>query len=95
MSEVQSSSSSLSPKKSWAYLHKSTAWVSIPFISGIGAGIFSTLLCNPLDVAKVRLQVQGAVVTTKGPRKYRGTLGTLRTIVVEEGVLKGAFKGVG
>lgn len=67
--------------------------VSIPFFSGIGAGFFSTLLCNPFDVAKVRLQVQGAMHFDKKHVRYSG-LGTLRTIFREEG-FRGAFKGLG
>ena len=70
---------------------KGSSW-SIPFISGIGAGVVSTLICNPFDVAKVRLQVQGAHPISK--LKYYGTFSTLRTIVREEG-FAGAFKGIG
>lgn len=65
---------------------------SIPFLAGIGAGVVSTLLCNPFDVAKVRLQVQGAQPLSK--LKYYGTFDTLRTILKEEG-FGGAFKGLG
>lgn len=60
-------------------------------LSGAGAGVVCTLLCAPLDVTKVRLQVQGAL----GGKKYSGGVFTsIRKIYVEEG-LKGVFKGVG
>lgn len=70
--------------------------LSVPFLSGVGAGIFSTLLCNPFDVAKVRLQVQGSLKESSPlikPR-YSSALGALKTIIVDEGV-NGAFKGLG
>jgi solute carrier family 25 folate transporter 32 len=66
--------------------------LSIPFISGIAAGTLSTLFCNPLDVAKVRIQVQGSM--SKENRKYFGTVNTLRLIWREEGI-GGLTKGLG
>lgn len=38
----------------------------------------------PLDVAKVRLQLQKRVVSGEGSPKYRGLLGTIATIAKEE-----------
>lgn len=37
-----------------------TAWhEAIPILSGAGAGVVCAVLCAPLDVAKIRMQVQG------------------------------------
>ncbi|RKP00373.1 hypothetical protein CXG81DRAFT_7036, partial [Caulochytrium protostelioides] len=59
-------------------------------IAGAGAGLISSVLVCPLDVCKVRLQNQSH---TPGPSKYTGTMGTLRTIVREEGV-RGLYRGL-
>lgn len=60
-------------------------------ISGGGAGGLSAFLCAPLDVVKVRMQIQGSM----GITKYSGNiLRTLRNIHIEEGI-PGLFKGVG
>lgn len=59
-------------------------------VSGAGAGFITTCLCAPLDVAKVRTQVQGSV----GEIKYFGVTQTLKTIFREEGV-KGLYRGLG
>lgn len=65
--------------------------IVISLLSGAGAGFFCTLLCAPLDVAKVRLQIQGSL----GLTKYTGgTVNVLRTIYAEEGI-RGVFRGVG
>ena len=50
----------------------------------------STILCTPLDVAKVRIQIQG----TLGIHRYKNTLDTLKLILKEEGI-RGCFKGLG
>jgi solute carrier family 25 folate transporter 32 len=69
--------------------HNKQVWISL--LSGAGAGLACTLLCAPLDVAKVRLQIQGSL----GIHKYGGgTINVLRTIFLEEG-LRGVFRGVG
>lgn len=60
------------------------------FLSGAGAGAVSSILCCPLDVAKVRIQVQSSL----GIHRYKNTFGTLKLIVKEEG-LRGCFKGLG
>ena len=59
-------------------------------ISGMGAGVLSTVLCSPLDVAKTRVQVQTA---GGGDVRYRGVLGALSTILREEGIA-GWFRGI-
>lgn len=63
----------------------------ISLVSGVGAGLFCTVVCAPLDVVKIRLQVQGSL----GIHKYTGgSLSMIRTIYKEEG-LRGVFRGVG
>ena len=61
-------------------------------IAGAGAGVICTLLCAPLDVTKVRLQVQG----TLGNKNFYsgGIYSSLKKIYLEEGI-RGVFKGVG
>ena len=59
-------------------------------VSGMGAGVLSTILCSPLDVAKTRVQVQTTVACDA---KYHGVMSALRTIYVEEG-LAGWFRGL-
>lgn len=57
----------------------------------MGAGILCTILCAPLDVVKVRLQIQGGLKM----HKYDGNIvGMLRGIYREEGI-RGIFRGVG
>lgn len=60
-------------------------------LSGAGAGVVCTLLCAPLDVTKVRMQVQGSL---GGKRYSGGVFASIQKIYIEEG-LKGVFKGVG
>lgn len=68
---------------------KNIIWISL--LSGSGAGLACTLLCAPLDVAKVRLQIQGSL----GVQKYTGsTFKVIQTIYKEEG-WRGVFRGVG
>lgn len=68
---------------------KKLVWISL--LSGAGAGVACTLVCAPLDVAKVRLQIQGSL----GIHKYSGgTVNIIRTIYSEEG-MRGVFRGVG
>jgi solute carrier family 25 folate transporter 32 len=73
--------------------------------AGVGAGLVSSLLCAPLDVAKVRIQVQGTVV---GAMKQSGNLketaspmfcsggvwSSLRKIYFQEGI-RGLYRGLG
>jgi len=61
-------------------------------IAGAGAGAICAIFTCPLDVIKTVLQVQK---TPPGQRaKYVGTLGTFKTIFVEEGI-RGCYKGLG
>lgn len=65
--------------------------LAIDLVSGAGAGLISSILCAPLDVAKVRLQVQGSL----GLKKYKGgVVATISKIYREEGI-RGPFKGIG
>lgn len=59
--------------------------------SGGLSGIVATVLTQPLDVAKTRLQLQRS--TPGVVDKYRGVVHTLRTVAAEEGV-RGLMKGV-
>lgn len=59
------------------------------FVSGAGAGVISTILCAPLDVAKVRVQVQGSL----NSNKYNGMFSTLNKIYIEEGI-RGLYRGM-
>ncbi|KAG5187257.1 mitochondrial carrier domain-containing protein [Tribonema minus] len=65
--------------------------LAVPSLAGAGAGIICSLLCSPLDVAKTRIQVQGALA--KGAAKYTGVCPTLKTILAEEGI-QGWYKGI-
>ncbi len=76
------SPSSISSSSSSSSLHS--------FLSGAGAGVVSSILCCPLDVAKVRIQVQG----TLGIHRYTSTFHTLKLIMKEEGI-QGCFRGLG
>lgn len=61
-------------------------------IAGAGAGIVSSIVTCPLDVAKTRLQNQGKALPGETP--YRGTIGTLNRIWLEEGK-RGLYRGLG
>ncbi|RCH79509.1 hypothetical protein CU098_003739, partial [Rhizopus stolonifer] len=61
-------------------------------IAGAGAGIVSSIVTCPLDVAKTRLQNQGAF--QPGEKIYKGTVGTLSRIWSEEGI-RGLYRGLG
>ncbi|GBG72627.1 hypothetical protein CBR_g12201 [Chara braunii] len=59
------------------------------FASSAIATCWAELCTLPIDTAKVRLQLQGSPATTDGKilvPKYRGMIGTMRTIAKEEGV---------
>lgn len=67
-------------------------------LAGATAGLISRFCIAPLDVVKIRLQLQHHSLSDplsdhgiKGP-VYKGTLPTLRTIVVQEGI-RGLWKG--
>lgn len=60
-------------------------------LAGAGAGVVCTILCAPLDVTKIRMQVQGSL----GAKRYSaGVFASVKRIYVEEG-LRGVFKGIG
>ena len=59
-------------------------------LAGTGAGVVSTALCSPLDVAKTRVQVQ-TTIGAQSPR-YSGIFPSLLTIYREEG-LRGWYHG--
>ncbi|GAB0488925.1 hypothetical protein MMPV_000138 [Pyropia vietnamensis] len=59
--------------------------------SGGLSGIVATVLTQPLDVAKTRLQLQRS--TPGVADKYRGVVHTLRTVAAEEG-MRGLMRGV-
>lgn len=63
----------------------------ITAISGALAGFLSGIVVCPLDVTKTRLQAQG-LRGAENPY-YKGILGTMNTIVKDEGV-KGLYKGL-
>ena len=62
----------------------------ISLIAGSGAGVLCSILCAPLDVAKVRMQVQGSLKL----KKYSTTSHTVMLIYKEEGI-RGCFRGLG
>lgn len=64
-------------------------------LSGAIAGVAAGIIVCPLDVAKTRLQAQGGLFSSPlhSSYKYRGMLGTLKTIVSEEGIL-GLYRGL-
>ena len=57
------------------------------------AACLSESLTIPLDTAKVRLQLQSLALGDRSALKYRGPLHTIKTMVVEEGVLS-LFNGL-
>ncbi|GAB2286336.1 Mitochondrial uncoupling protein 2 [Dionaea muscipula] len=65
------------------------------FLSSAFAACFAEFCTIPLDIAKVRLQLQKKVSIAEGfgSPKYRGTMGTLATIAREEG-LSALWKGI-
>eukprot|EP00055_Hartaetosiga_balthica_P002800 m.139699 g.139699 ORF g.139699 m.139699 type:complete len:375 (-) comp23838_c0_seq1:61-1185(-) len=63
----------------------------INIIAGAGSGVVNSLLCSPLDVAKLRQQLQGAYLPPS--QRYNGVISTLRIIYQEEG-LRGWFRGI-
>ncbi|OSX81172.1 hypothetical protein BU14_0025s0052 [Porphyra umbilicalis] len=64
---------------------------TVSALSGGLSGIVATVLTQPLDVAKTRLQLQRSYPGVAD--KYRGVVHTLRTVGAEEGV-RGLMKGV-
>jgi solute carrier family 25 protein 34/35 len=66
------------------------------FVGGGLAGALSCVFTNPLEVVKVRLQLQGELQKKLPPsqRTYRSILQTLRVMVVHEGI-RSVQKGLG
>ncbi|KAH7482494.1 hypothetical protein PRIC1_006884 [Phytophthora ramorum] len=58
------------------------------------AGATASFLTNPLDLIKLRLQVQRAYVTEGSPAAYRGIVDGLTQVIRTEGVLA-LYKGAG
>ncbi|GBG28681.1 Mitochondrial carrier protein [Hondaea fermentalgiana] len=65
-------------------------------VAGGGAGAITKTAVAPLERVKILLQVQGMKMAdrSKSDFKYRGVLGTMRTVLKEEGVLA-LYKGNG
>jgi len=68
-----------------------------PFVGQLCASAFSASFAEfctiPLDTAKVRLQLQASGSAGGGAPKYRGMLGTMRTVAAEEG-MAALWKGI-
>ena len=61
-------------------------------VAGASAGLISRFVVAPLDVVKIRLQLQPHTRSSSGSPLYRGTLQTMRHIVANEGIT-GLWKG--
>jgi hypothetical protein len=61
-------------------------------LAGSAAGAISSVVANPTDLVKIRMQADGMAGTSA--RSYGGLLWAFGTIIKEEGVL-GLWKGVG
>lgn len=55
-------------------------------VAGGLAGAVSRIVVGPLDVVKIRMQVQLEPVHTGGTSKYTGVAQAMRTILKEEGI---------
>ncbi|KAI8085000.1 flavin-adenine dinucleotide transporter [Halteromyces radiatus] len=62
-------------------------------LAGFGAGLISTTILHPLDVIKIRFQVDAAKHSTKRPL-IGGTIKSFRDIIQHEGVFRGLYRGV-
>lgn len=58
-------------------------------LAGVGAGALTSLLLHPLDLIKVRFQVQDGVVHS---HRYHSVFGAMRDIFSREGV-RGFYRG--
>ncbi|KAG6580074.1 Mitochondrial Carrier (MC) Family [Phytophthora cinnamomi] len=63
-------------------------------VSAAAAGATASFLTNPLDLIKLRLQVQRAYATEGTPAAYRGIVDGLTQVIKTEGVLA-LYKGAG
>eukprot|EP01119_Soliformovum_irregulare_P010562 TRINITY_DN2608_c0_g1_i2.p1 TRINITY_DN2608_c0_g1~~TRINITY_DN2608_c0_g1_i2.p1 ORF type:complete len:299 (-),score=60.27 TRINITY_DN2608_c0_g1_i2:134-1030(-) len=61
--------------------------------AGAGAGTISAIITCPLEVVKTVLQVQRSHKNAVDP-KFQGTMGTLVTILKEDGI-RGCYRGLG
>lgn len=61
-------------------------------IAGAASGLVTRALCQPLDVLKIRLQLQVEPITQSNISKYRSILQTIVLISHEEGI-KAFWKG--
>jgi len=75
----------------------SVQWISAPWISGVLGGAGSTILLYPLDLVKVRLQVNEDPISNKKgapiTRQRRTILSTIRGVVRHEGIA-GLYQGL-
>ncbi|KAJ8651831.1 hypothetical protein O0I10_012595 [Lichtheimia ornata] len=62
-------------------------------LAGFGAGLVSTGILHPLDVIKIRFQVDAAKRSEQRPL-IGGTIKAFRDIVANEGVFRGLYRGV-
>jgi solute carrier family 25 (mitochondrial thiamine pyrophosphate transporter), member 19 len=60
--------------------------VKLDAMAGALAGAVSRLVVGPLDVVKIRMQVQLEPVAVGAPSKYTGVWQALRQILADEGV---------
>ncbi|KAG0172945.1 hypothetical protein DFQ28_008501 [Apophysomyces sp. BC1034] len=62
-------------------------------LAGFGAGLVSTVILHPLDLIKIRFQVDASKHSEKRPL-IGGTIKSFRNIVANEGVFRGLYRGV-
>lgn len=65
--------------------------IKISLASGTVGGFLCTVLCAPLDVAKIRMQIQGSL----GINKYHGGAYNVLSLIYKEEGIRGIFRGVG
>lgn len=56
-------------------------------VAGAISGFVTRCICQPLDVVKIRFQLQVEPITDHHVSKYRSLLQTFSTIIKEEGVV--------
>lgn len=61
-------------------------------IAGAGSGFITRMICQPLDVLKIRFQLQVEPITRCNVSKYQSVFHATNLIVQEEG-LKALWKG--
>lgn len=59
-------------------------------IAGSTAGLFSKTLMQPIDLIKTRMQVQDG----RGKNEYKGIVDAFRSVVRNEGVINGLYRGL-